>query len=61
MTKKSRQNFWHACKNIFLYQQQIFICRASKNLVGPGHPRPSARHCPWGKKLWANHNSNSNM
>src|SRR6218665_3888850 len=26
-------------------QAQIFYLWASKNLVGPGHPRPSARHC----------------
>src|SRR6218665_3004060 len=45
MTKKGRQKF---CKMNW-DRTNFFHLRASKNLVGPGHPRPSA--CHWMREL----------
>jgi len=55
MTKKGSQKFWKANWKKFWWTtkkgRQKFretnrkYSRSSKNLVGPGHPTASARHC----------------
>ena len=51
MTKQCHQHFFETNVQIFSYlrsQEKMFnfSLGASKNLVGPEHPRPSACHCP---------------
>jgi len=52
MSKKvSSEFFWDECTNIFFRSEQK-ISGASKNLIGPGHPRPLHATDSASKFIW---------